>query len=120
MDRTEQFRQTINEGHTFKGDHIVLGAAMLDGQAVADAQVKIRWLPSTATDWLQAQQEPARPRKRCRCCASRSAIKGISVLIMDIKGDVSGMAMPGTANPKIDERMQKIGSEWNAKAIRWS
>ncbi len=40
---------------------------------------------------------------------------GIAVLIMDIKGDVSGIAMEGTANPKIDERMQKIGKAWKAK-----
>lgn len=40
---------------------------------------------------------------------------GVGVLIMDIKGDVSGIAMQGTPNPKIDERMSKIGKEWKAK-----
>lgn len=40
---------------------------------------------------------------------------GVAVLIMDIKGDVSGIAMEGTPNPKIDERMQKIGKDWKAK-----
>ena len=40
---------------------------------------------------------------------------GVGVLIMDIKGDVSGIAMPGTVNPKIDERMQQIGKSWQAK-----
>jgi DNA helicase HerA-like ATPase len=34
---------------------------------------------------------------------------------MDIKGDVSGIAMAGTPNPKIDERMQKIGKTWQAR-----
>ncbi|HPE98678.1 MAG TPA: DUF853 family protein [Chitinophagales bacterium] len=115
MDRTEQFRQTINEGHTFKGDHIVLGAAMLDGQAVADAQVKIP-LATLNRHGLVAGATGTGKTKTLQVLCEQISDKGISVLIMDIKGDVSGMAMPGTANPKIDERMQKIGSEWNAKS----
>ena len=41
MDRTEQFREYIANGYTFKGDYIVLGAAMLDGQAMLQTQVKV-------------------------------------------------------------------------------
>jgi DNA helicase HerA-like ATPase len=40
---------------------------------------------------------------------------GVGVLIMDVKGDVSGLAMPGAASTKISERMEKIGQPWNAK-----
>lgn len=41
--------------------------------------------------------------------------KGVSVLVMDIKGDLSGVARPGTDNPKIAERVAKIGIEWKPK-----
>jgi DNA helicase HerA-like ATPase len=33
----------------------------------------------------------------------------VPVLLMDIKGDLSGIAMPGTSNDKIVERTAKIG-----------
>ncbi len=42
---------------------------------------------------------------------------GVSVFIMDIKGDVSGLAQPGTPNPKIDERHGHIGLPWNPQAF---
>ena len=32
--------------------------------------------------------------------------------MMDIKGDLSGLAQPGTVNPKIEERHQKIGIQY--------
>jgi RecQ family ATP-dependent DNA helicase len=33
----------------------------------------------------------------------------VPVLLMDIKGDLSGIAAPGTSNPTLEERMKKIG-----------
>ena len=38
--------------------------------------------------------------------------KSIPVLVMDIKGDFSGIAKAGTVNPKIEERHNKIGLEY--------
>ncbi|MEB4592943.1 helicase HerA-like domain-containing protein [Candidatus Thiothrix sp. Deng01] len=34
---------------------------------------------------------------------------GVPVFMADIKGDLTGIAAAGTANPKVDERVQKIG-----------
>ncbi|WP_457674245.1 helicase HerA-like domain-containing protein [Thiolapillus sp.] len=36
---------------------------------------------------------------------------GVPVFMADVKGDLSGMAMPGKSHPKIDERVQTIGME---------
>ena len=36
---------------------------------------------------------------------------GVPVFMADVKGDLSGMAMPGKPHPKIDERVQTIGME---------
>ena len=41
--------------------------------------------------------------------------KGIPVLLMDIKGDLSGLAQPSSGHPKIDERHNKIGLPFEAK-----
>ena len=34
---------------------------------------------------------------------------GVPVFMADVKGDLSGMAQPGTPNPKIDERIKQLG-----------
>jgi len=36
---------------------------------------------------------------------------GVPVFMSDVKGDLTGLTMPGTAHPKVDERLQKIGAE---------
>jgi len=41
MSRKDDFFSSINAGYTCKGDFIVLGGAMLDGEAIADAHIKI-------------------------------------------------------------------------------
>jgi DNA helicase HerA-like ATPase len=114
MDRSEQFRQYITDGYTFKGDYIVLGAAMLDGQPMLQTQVKVP-LSTLNRHGLVAGATGTGKTKTLQVLCEQISDKGVSVLIMDIKGDVSGMAQPGTANPKIDERMQKIGAEWKPK-----
>ncbi len=41
MNRKETFLNYINEGYSTKGDAIILGSAMLDGETVENAFVKI-------------------------------------------------------------------------------
>ena len=44
------------------------------------------------------------------------ASKSVPVVVMDIKGDLSGIAKPGASNDKITDRMGKIGIEWKPDA----
>jgi uncharacterized protein len=41
MSKKEDFIQQINDGYSTKGTNIILGGAMLDGEAVVDVPVKI-------------------------------------------------------------------------------
>jgi hypothetical protein len=45
MSKKDDFIQTINQGYTSKGESIILGAAMLDGETLPDATVKSRSRP---------------------------------------------------------------------------
>jgi DNA helicase HerA-like ATPase len=36
---------------------------------------------------------------------------GVPVFMSDVKGDLTGLTTPGATNPKIEERLQKIGAE---------
>ena len=116
MDRTEQFRQHISDGYTFKGDAIVLGTAMLDTVAVPHTQVKVPLKMLNRHGMISGATGTGKTKTLQVLCEQVSA-KGIPVLIMDIKGDVSGMAQPGNPHPKIDERMEKIGETWQPTAF---
>jgi hypothetical protein len=113
MDNKEKFIETINLGYNFKGDFIVLGAAMLNGEAIAGTQVKAP-LKTFNRHGLIAGATGTGKTKTLQLISEQLSQKGVSVLLMDIKGDLSGIAMPGTTNAKIEERHQKIGVPWKA------
>jgi uncharacterized protein len=114
MSTKEQFTQTIQEGYTFKSDAIVVGAAMLDGQAVTGTQIKIP-LKTLNRHGLIAGATGTGKTKTIQLISEQLAQNGVSVLMMDIKGDFSGIAEPGVMNPKIEERVNAIGNTWTAK-----
>jgi DNA helicase HerA-like ATPase len=113
MDRTEQFKQSILDGYNFQGESIILGTAILDGQALPQTHIKVP-LRMMNRHGLVAGATGTGKTKTLQGIVEQLSDRGVGVLIMDIKGDVSGIAEPGIANPKIDERMQKIGKEWKA------
>lgn len=46
-----------------------------------------------------------------RVLAERFSAIGVPVFMADVKGDLSGMALPGDENPKVTERVAKMGLE---------
>jgi DNA helicase HerA-like ATPase len=114
MADVEKFKDAMTSGYTTKGDFIVLGAAMLDGNAVENTLVKAP-LKTFNRHGLIAGATGTGKTKTLQGLAEQLSDKGVSVLVMDIKGDFSGIAMPGTNNPKIEERQNKIGIAWEAK-----
>lgn len=114
MNRTETFFNYIKEGNTFKGDFITLGSAMLDGETIKDAFVNIP-LKTMNRHGLIAGATGTGKTKTLQVLAENLSDKGIPVLLMDIKGDLSGLAQPSHGHPKIDERHEKIGLPFEAK-----
>lgn len=53
--------------------------------------------------------------KTLQVLAENLSDKGIPVLLMDVKGDLSGLAQPNVGHPKIDERHKMIGFSNEAK-----
>lgn len=106
------FLTTMQQGYNVEGDFIQLGAAMLDGEVFADAPVRLP-LRTMNRHGLIAGATGTGKTKTLSMIAEGLSEAGVPVLMMDIKGDLSGMAQPGTANPNIDERMKKIGVEWS-------
>ena len=107
MSRSTDFIQQINAGYNTKGDSITLGAAMLDGEAMPDAHVKIP-LKTLNRHGLIAGATGTGKTKTIQVLSEQLSSFGIPVLMMDIKGDFSGIAKPGTELDFITERHTKI------------
>jgi DNA helicase HerA-like ATPase len=86
---------------------------MLNGEAIPGTQVKAP-LKTFNRHGLIAGATGTGKTKTLQVISEQLSQQGVSVLLMDIKGDLSGIAMPGTSNPKIEERHQKIGTPWQA------
>ncbi len=114
MGSKETFFKHITEGNTTKGDFIPIGAAMLDGETITGAHVKIP-LKTMNRHGLIAGATGTGKTKSLQVLAENLSDKGIPVLLMDIKGDLSGLAQPSPGHPKIDERHEKIGLPFEAK-----
>lgn len=116
MSKKEDFLNYINEANTTKGDAIILGAGMLDGETITGAHVKMP-LKTINRHGLIAGATGTGKTKSLQVLAENLSDKGIPVLLMDIKGDLSGLAQPSPGHPKIDERHEKIGLPFEAKSF---
>ncbi|MBK6986589.1 MAG: DUF853 family protein [Bacteroidetes bacterium] len=115
-----KFIQSINDGYTTKGDFIVLGAALLDGVPQKEAQIKLP-LKTLNRHGLIAGATGTGKTVTLQIIAENMCAKGIPVLMMDLKGDLSGIAKAGVSNPKIEERHTAIGMPFvpNASSVEF-
>jgi hypothetical protein len=116
MSTKDAFFAHIEKGYTTKGDYITMGAAMLEGEAVTNALVKVP-LKTLNRHGLIAGATGTGKTKTLQVIAENLSDKGIPVLLMDLKGDLSGIAQPSPGHPKIDERHEKIGIPFDAKSF---
>lgn len=112
----EEFAQHINDGHTFEGDFITLGAGIFNGEPVEKANVKIA-LKTLNRHGLIAGATGTGKTKTLQVLAEEMALKGIPTLLMDIKGDLSGLAKPGETNKHIENRAAAMGIPFQAQQL---
>ncbi|GAA0741603.1 helicase HerA-like domain-containing protein [Gaetbulibacter jejuensis] len=116
MSRNEEFFNHITEGNTNKGEFITLGSAMLDGETIKNAYVNVP-LKTMNRHGLIAGATGTGKTKTLQVLAENLSEKGVPVLLMDIKGDLSGLAQPSPGHVKIDERHEAIGLPFEAKSF---
>ncbi|WP_435314664.1 helicase HerA-like domain-containing protein [Cellulophaga fucicola] len=116
MSTKEKFLADIEKGYTTKGDFITMGAGIVDGETVTNAFVKIP-LKTLNRHGLIAGATGTGKTKTLQVLAENLSEKGVPVLLMDLKGDLSGLAQPSPGHPKIDERHAKIGVPFESKSF---
>ena len=85
------FSAHINDGYSCKGESIILGGAMLDGAPLADAYVKVP-LKTMNRHGLIAGATGTGKTKTLQVISEQLSRLGVPVLLMDVKGDLSGIA----------------------------
>ncbi|MDN3644565.1 DUF853 family protein [Lutimonas halocynthiae] len=113
MANKEKFVDLIAQGYKSKGDSITLGAAMLGDETLTGSLVNIP-LKTINRHGLISGATGTGKTKTLQVFAENLSENGIPVLLMDLKGDLSGLAKPSPGHPKIDERHEKIGIPFNA------
>ena len=114
MTSKKDFFDYIVQGNTFKGKSITLGAATLDQKTLTNAFVRIP-LKTMNRHGLIAGATGTGKTKTLQVLAEQLSENGVPVVLMDIKGDLSGLAKPSPGHPKIDERHKAIGLPFEPK-----
>ncbi|WP_029150556.1 helicase HerA-like domain-containing protein [Microbacterium indicum] len=106
--------EAIRAGYAFEGSTLDVGA-LVNGSPVADAQIRIP-LGMMNRHGLIAGATGTGKTRTLQGIAEQLADKGVPVFAADMKGDLSGVAVPGEASEKLTARTSAIGQEWQAKA----
>lgn len=110
----ESFVKYISEGYSFSSPTIELGAAIWEGNTYKEAKVGIP-LRMMNRHGLIAGATGSGKTKTLQILAEQLSQNQVPVLVMDIKGDLSGIAAPGVASEKIMARMESVGIEYKTK-----
>jgi hypothetical protein len=115
MTNSEQFLKAVNDGYAFKGETIRLGRAVLGGQPVEGAEVFLP-LRTMNRHGLIAGATGTGKTKTLQLISEGLSDASVPVLLLDIKGDLSGIAAAGTPNEKLSARAGLLGMEYKPQA----
>lgn len=104
----------IRAGYAFDAPALELGA-LVNGDPVPDVPVRIP-LAMTNRHGLVAGATGTGKTKTLQVLAEQLAAAGVPVFAADIKGDLSGISVPGESSDKLLERTRGIGQDWTPRA----
>lgn len=111
-DRTK-FITELKERYSPKGEYITIGKGMYDGEVIPEVDVTIP-LKTINRHGLIAGATGTGKTKTVQVFVEQLSKAGTPSLVLDIKGDFSGIAVPGTENKIIKERYAKTQLKWEA------
>ena len=111
-----KFIEELNARYTPKGESIILGKGILDGEVVKEVNVSIP-LKTINRHGLIAGATGTGKTKTIQVFVEQLSHAGIPSLVLDIKGDFSGIAEAGSRNAIIDERYAKTELPFEPQAF---
>ncbi|WP_314058450.1 helicase HerA-like domain-containing protein [Empedobacter brevis] len=116
MNQKESFIQEMQSRYSYKNDKIVLGKAKLDGEIVEETEISVA-LKTMNRHGLIGGATGTGKTKSLQIIAEQLSLKGVPTLLMDIKGDLSGIgAAANVADKNAQERMDSLNLPFEPQA----
>ena len=106
------FAATVADAYKTSGAAIDLGRGVHDGSVASDAVVQIP-LSMMNRHGLIAGATGTGKTKTLQLLAEQLSAAGVSVFVADVKGDVSGLSVPGDTDGVAAKRAKEIGEAFN-------
>ncbi len=103
----------VAPGYEFASKVLELGGLMIDAETPGNAPVRIP-LSMLNRHGLVAGATGTGKTKTLQLLAEQLSTAGVPVFAADIKGDLSGLAVPGEGGEKITARAATVGQTWTA------
>ncbi|MDO4224428.1 MAG: DUF853 family protein, partial [Bergeyella zoohelcum] len=116
MANKTQFIEELNAKYTAKGESIILGKGILGGEVIPEVDVNIP-LKTINRHGLIAGATGTGKTKTIQAFVEQLSHAGVPSLVLDIKGDFSGIAKEGEENTIIQDRYAKTKLNWKAQAF---
>jgi DNA helicase HerA-like ATPase len=110
------FSDMLASGYGFTDPSVTLGAALEGTTLHQEPKVRIP-LATLNRHGLIAGATGTGKTKTLQLLAEQLLAQGIPVFVADIKGDLSGLAMPGEANDKVTTRARDVGWSWKPAGV---
>lgn len=110
------FKSRIEAGYSFEGESLILGGAMLTEACIKECYVKAPLSTFNRHGMISGATGTGKT-KSLQVLSEHLSNRGVPSLIMDIKGDLSGLAQQNAGHRKIDERQEAIGLPYYPKGF---
>ncbi len=107
----DNFKDTLAAGYGFSDPAVTLGAALEGTTLHQEPKVRIP-LATLNRHGLIAGATGTGKTKTLQLLTEQLSAHGIPVFAADVKGDLSGLAVPGTADDRITARASDVGWSW--------
>ena len=115
-DDQDALEETVRAGYAFEGAALELGGLLLDASTDADVQVRVP-LAMLNRHGLVAGATGTGKTKTLQLLAEQLSSAGVPVFAADIKGDLSGLAVPGEPDERVTARAAAVGQEWSGRGF---
>jgi len=108
---SDPISEAVAPGYRFEGDALELGGLMLNADDLSDVRIRIP-LGMLNRHGLVAGATGTGKTKTLQLLAEQLSANGVPVFAADIKGDLSGISVPGEPSDKLTARTASVGQEW--------
>ncbi|NYJ03144.1 hypothetical protein HNR19_003842 [Nocardioides thalensis] len=108
--------QEIAPGYQFQGAALELGGLMADASTLTGTRIRIP-LAMLNRHGLVAGATGTGKTKTLQLMAEQLSAAGVPVFAADIKGDLSGLAVPGEGGEQVTARAASVGQQWTAQGF---